>query len=491
MQIYSQEQDLKDKILANLTASVCLPINITEDKSDLLINSLEKLKKQEDKANIGKVLAQVVNDSHPDLMYGSAILMSTLMNRNDDLFLAKPTWDARGTIVNNPYNDDHIETNIIGHIIGYRLLDSNSSIIDEDAYTDGTYPEYFDVEVDFVMYKSIFPEIASEILEKAPKNQKFVSVEAKLENFDYALVDVNNDVKIIARNEKTAFLTKHLRVYGGSGKYNNYKVGRALSKFRFTGMGSVDVPANPGSEYTKLNKIEVSQANFEDSTDRKVYSHIIKGTVMKIETLEQANSVIDSLKSEIEGLKASAAQEESNKKIETLTASNSDLTSRLTASETKTQIAEQKISELQTQLAASEEKVKTIEASLAQKDEAIKAFEKEKKDAARLEKIVSLKIELNDEKKTKLLAMSDEAFASVLEFATSVAPSGQVTKEESTEEATKVLENTSASDNIASPENTAGENANKGAELETVAAKLVETIRANRNQKINLPKRKK
>ena len=34
--------------------------------------------------------------------------------------------------------------------------------------------------------------------------------------------------KVIARDENSAFLTKHLRAYGGTGQYDGYTVGRLL-----------------------------------------------------------------------------------------------------------------------------------------------------------------------------------------------------------------------------------------------------------------------
>ena len=45
----------------------------------------------------------------------------------------------------------------------------------------------------------------------------FVSMECLFAGFDYALIDPEGKSKLVQRNEASAFLTKHLRVYGVTG----------------------------------------------------------------------------------------------------------------------------------------------------------------------------------------------------------------------------------------------------------------------------------
>ena len=254
MKIFSEESSLKKKILENKSCSaVDAPIMITEDKTDLFLNSLSN--KDLDK-KITKTIAQIVNDEHPDLMYGSAILVSTVVNKNDDAFLPEETWKAVSSAINQPFNDEHIEYEIIGHIINSQAVDKEGKIIADNP------PDYFDVTVDFVVYKSIFPKISAEIADKGPKGEKFVSMECRFKGFDYGLIDDQGSMQIVARNEQTAFLTKYLRAYGGNGLYNSYKIVRVLRDFRFVGMGSVDNPANPASEFTRIENYS-SDTNFE------------------------------------------------------------------------------------------------------------------------------------------------------------------------------------------------------------------------------------
>ena len=56
----------------------------------------------------------------------------------------------------------------------------------------------------------------------------FVSMECVFSGFDYAVVAPNDDNHIVARTNDTAFLSRHLRAYGGTGEYQGHKVGRLL-----------------------------------------------------------------------------------------------------------------------------------------------------------------------------------------------------------------------------------------------------------------------
>src|SRR5690606_28353807 len=120
----------------------------------------------------------------------------------------------------------HDEKSIIGHIIASRCLAADGSEIVSD-----THPDYFDIEVDFVLYKEIFPDIATNIAKKGPEKKQFVSMECILSGFDYGLIDASNNLTIVKRNKDTAFLTKYLRVYNGSGMYKEYRIGRVLRDF--------------------------------------------------------------------------------------------------------------------------------------------------------------------------------------------------------------------------------------------------------------------
>ena len=66
--------------------------------------------------------------------------------------------------------------------------------------------------------------------------------------FDYGVTNKNTgEYKVLARDENTAYLTKHLKAYGGLGEHEDYKIGRVLRNITFSGKGFVDKPANPDS----------------------------------------------------------------------------------------------------------------------------------------------------------------------------------------------------------------------------------------------------
>lgn len=66
--------------------------------------------------------------------------------------------------------------------------------------------------------------------------------------FDYGITNkTTGEYKVLARNEETSYLTKHLKAYGGLGEHEDYKIGRVLRNITFSGKGFVDKPANPDS----------------------------------------------------------------------------------------------------------------------------------------------------------------------------------------------------------------------------------------------------
>lgn len=393
MKIYSEEKSIANLLQSKATASLVIPISVTEDKPDVFIESLKDMNSFA--SNVKKALARVSEETSPDLLYGSAILVTTVLNKNDDLFLPDETWAARNTPVHQPYNNDHVEEDIIGHIIASRVLDKNDKVVASEEP-----PDFFNIEVDFVVYKGIFPAIAKEIAEKGPKGKKFVSMEAKFSNFDYALIESNTNVKIYARNEDTAFLTKYLKAYGGEGKYKDQRIGRVLRDIRFVGMGNVDVPANPASEFTKLESYE--SASLKDlKSESKTIIYITKGNIMAL-TLEQAEKVIADLNVKLATFESKADEHAK---------------AALDAEKTKSDVATQKFNEATAQLTATKAELETTKATLAEKTSKLDEIQKSAKAADRIAELKKLNIEVTDEAKLKSIAnLSDDAFTSLIDF---------------------------------------------------------------------------
>jgi hypothetical protein len=120
-------------------------------------------------------------------------------------------------------------------------------------------------------------------------------MECFFKGFDYGLIDkANGNFNVLPRNEETAFLTKHLRAYGGQGEHQNYKIGRVLRQITFSGKGFVDKPANPESIiFTKesvgfdknLASIKNCVEKNDDSTNEGVFPNQanLKETNMSVE----------------------------------------------------------------------------------------------------------------------------------------------------------------------------------------------------------------
>jgi hypothetical protein len=196
-------------------------------------------------------LRKIIAKSNPDqvdLYYLESVLVSTGWNKNDDVFDSSVTWGARHTPEDKQFNFMHNENDIIGHITGSYVIDRTGNKVGADTETP---PQDFDIITEAVLYNSwTDPENRDrmkQIIAEIEDGQWFVSMECLFAGFDYALIDSEGKAKQVQRNEESAFLTKHLRAYGGTGEYEGYKVGRSLRDISFSGKGLVSKPANPRS----------------------------------------------------------------------------------------------------------------------------------------------------------------------------------------------------------------------------------------------------
>lgn len=204
-------------------------------------------------------------DVQPDLLYMKSVLVSTGQNKNDDVFIPDEMWKARHSPVLKPVDWEHntgtellgsaleqlenpkeiIRGNqIIGAMYNSYVADKDGVLIPEDKIqaNDFEIPQDFDIINEAVIYKYLFPKAAERIVTQANSDGLFVSMEAWFNKFDYRVGS-----KIIARNEDTAFLDRHLRNNGGDGFFSGEKIGRVLRNIVFGGVGIVANPANVDS----------------------------------------------------------------------------------------------------------------------------------------------------------------------------------------------------------------------------------------------------
>jgi hypothetical protein len=242
MKIYKAEHSIAEKVLSNTSVAYLSPAQPL--KEELQASSNEALEKA---LSNFKATAKFKDG----LYFTKSVLVSTIWNLNDDVFLKEPCWAARNTPINKPSNLNHNESRPVGHMIDTWCVDADGSLIPDDT-SISEVPDKFhicDASVIWTIYES--EELitqAKELIEEIESGTKYVSMEAAFANFDYSISRAGTDTfDIVERNEDTSFLTQHLRAYGGAGDYNDCKVGRVLRDFVFSGKGYVDSPGNPES----------------------------------------------------------------------------------------------------------------------------------------------------------------------------------------------------------------------------------------------------
>ena len=262
-----------------------------------------------------------------DLYYIQSILASVGANKNDDWFLAEEVWAARHTPVHKQLNFMHDEKNIIGVITDSILLNAAGQNITSEA----DISNIIDIATQAVIWthwddKKLETKI-SKIIASIENDKLFVSMEALFKKFDYMLVK-GSECKIVLRTEQTAFLTKHLRSYGGSGEFDGARIYRILRDFTFSGKGIVDDPANPRSviDESIFNCVESNQISskaeniMEDNLNKEVAE--LKTALAKanetIATLnkqevEKVSAEVTNLKEQVTALKALAEQAQAEK----------------------------------------------------------------------------------------------------------------------------------------------------------------------------------
>ena len=293
MEIYEQEvlDNLADAIKSQASVAMLCPILENHDFSGDLSDS------------ISSALASIGVDKlvQSDLYYLNSILVSAGWNKNDDVFAVADLWESRHTPADKPFNYMHDETDIIGHMTATAVMGPDGKLIDDSTAVEDL-PDRVDIVTSAVIYKSwTDPEQRERVLsyiEAIKKGEYSVSMEVMFRNFDYALVSPEGEHKVLARTKDSAFLTKHLRAYGGEGEYKGYKVGRLLRDFYFSGKGLVDKPANPRSIIFKdVDPFEGSEAN------TNIFITIAMENNME---LEQLKTDLESAKAQAQTLQAKA-----------------------------------------------------------------------------------------------------------------------------------------------------------------------------------------
>jgi uncharacterized coiled-coil protein SlyX len=402
MNIYKQEikDNIADLVQSSASVAYCTPATLSSDKWS---HSTEDV--------VNKIKADNANQKQIDLFYLKSVLVSTGWNKNDDVFDAGATWAARNTPEDKQFNFMHNENDIIGHITGSYVVDRDGNPMDGD-----TQPDDFDIITEAVLYNSwTDPENRqrmNQIIAEIEEGKWFVSMECLFAGFDYALLDEQGNAKLLERNEGSAFLTKHLRAYGGDGEYEGYKVGRSLRDISFSGKGLVSKPANPRSVI-----LDASRA-FSLKLDTDILNTFPKGendmsdTNLLEKQLADLRSELASTKEENDTLRAKVAEastkelDESMAKLETTVAEKEEA---IKALETVAAEKDATITELQETLAKNEEDTKD-------KMEELRKLKKEEKARKRMASFLDLGFEAEEAEESIATYedMDDATFETVL-----------------------------------------------------------------------------
>jgi hypothetical protein len=195
-------------------------------------------------ASAGDIRGQVPEipalEDQKDLTKLVAILLSTGINRNDDVFLSSEILPVRATGAHKPVNLEHDPTQIIGHMLRTFATEKDGTRISDDNKPGG---KNFDITAEAVLYSFLFPDLVKDIKNRATANNLFVSVEVWFTAFDFLVGS-----KLVKRNSKTASqLEGRLKVNGGDGSFKGHRLGRVLRNIIIGGIGVVKDPANPES----------------------------------------------------------------------------------------------------------------------------------------------------------------------------------------------------------------------------------------------------
>ena len=343
----------------------------------------------------------IANLNDPDLYRGYSVLVSVGWNKNGDVFLPEEVWAAKDTPSDKQCNNAHSEKEIIGHLTSSVAVDDEYKVVSEMPKGQ------FHIVVGFVLYLSFQDEnlkkTVADIIEAIPKGEKYVSMEALYSDFSYALRNSKGEESIIARNEESAFLTKHLTAYGGTGKYQDYEVGRVLRNIVFSGKGFVNRPANPKSiifsSAVPFNGVHNTVAQIKVKENYRMSAEDTK-------TIE-LEKLVSELKADKVSLEAKikAIDEEAHKKqLKTLE-------DKLCASEAKVVSLEEVITKAKVTKDELETKVNTLTQAL----DTVKANETKRMRTSALDKL-GYKGEDLEKTLAKFATLNDEQFTSVTEL---------------------------------------------------------------------------
>lgn len=235
-------------------------------------------------------------DKQPDLLYFSAIFVSSGENLNHAYFLPSELVQAEGTIINKALDVEHKEEEIIGHIYERAFMTKDGKKLDirELASMETASLDQKDLHVAIagIIYKNRFPNLAEEVA----KGKWKVSMEAYYQDYEVKVGDMMLDRReaelLGLASVDDSVLGKVARVVKQGKEIAEGAITRVLRGITFSGCGIVKKPANPPSvilETAKDNNTkEIIILDYdklvedtEELQDNKVTSTKVEDTISK------------------------------------------------------------------------------------------------------------------------------------------------------------------------------------------------------------------
>ncbi len=207
-----------------------------------------------------------VRERQQDLLYMTAIFVSSGKNLNNAYFLPSELLKARESISNKAIDIEHDEQNVVGHIYDKAYMWKDHKVFDPASIKSAEEKDVEDLEMDIaiagIVYRDRFQETAKEVEEGKWK----VSMECFYESWDARIGNVvipGSDALAMGYDVMVGnfVLVKHK----GDEIAKDTMV-RVLKGIMFSGCGFVEKPANPPSVILDVASLEerVAYANKEN-----------------------------------------------------------------------------------------------------------------------------------------------------------------------------------------------------------------------------------
>lgn len=408
-------------------------------------------------------VASALDLSLDDLFPIESVLVSTGPNLNDDWFDRDETYAARRTPEDKPLNHEHESIKTIGHMTAARVVDR-----DLNPVADGDeVPDAFHVVNSAVLYRHWpgYPDRQEMVdaviaeLQDPPGRPWCVSMECRFAGFDYMLVPLEDNgpafakAKQVTRNESTAYLTKHLRAYGGTGVFQGHRVYRVLKNITFSGVGLVRQPANPDSVVLRAGDepgLGVASEKISEFPGGPGYDPLSTDATEMQMTVEVLTKQVEDLKAQLADANQSKAAEAA-KKVAELEASLAAAKAELDAATKGLGEAQSELAKVAGEKAAADkviaaltERAEKAECELKARDEEAAKAAAERAKAERTRKVKAAYGLETDEDAAKaaepLFGLTDEAFEKHLEALASYKAKTKATDGQKADAAAKALD---------------------------------------------------